>query len=554
MQSIYGAMEVKVPVIYEELCEYPYLQFSNEYHVSTVRDKVKKRAFKDPNYYKKIKGGSHGNGQDVYERTARISVKQGISFRSAGGDAYAHLVTTQRTWMRPTVFLEDEIEEQYRDQLMTLFVKGLYVEVDNGVYTGSRNATMDDEWTVENIMEGDGSFRNGKGTCLISLQERANDIINVTQDVYEKTQPASHWDDKVFDLDGMKRQRSMPGARYGINQGELQAGDSMSNHVFFEPAASVSADMLQYLKELMTDIPEFLTGISAILFGSDSGGDKSGKALSIQQAAAMGRIGLPFRVMKRFYAGMMEQAVRCGARNRKEDYVKGIPDQNGNIETVAVRVGDLDGNMRCFPSQDENYPESWTSKRATYMQLLQEGNTDPTMKAILANPENQNLAKRLIGLDELTIPDAASWDKQMVEIAYMLQEPPKPPQVAQVPNPLQPQTIETIQIPPQSTMPIDPDYDNHTAEFLTVTIWVNSKKGQTAKKDNPQGFMNVRLHGLLHKAEIMKAMAQQAAAQAPPPPPAHPGGATAPHHGAPAAGAQPPKGSAPPATGAPGQM
>ena len=549
MQSIEGAMEVKVPVIYEDVCEYPYLQYSTEYHISTVRDKVKKRAFKDPDYYKKIRGGSHGNGQDVYERTARISVKQGISMRSAGGDAYSILVTTQRTWMRPTVLLEDEVDDKYRPQLEKLFVKGIYVEVDNGVYTGSRDATMDDEWTVENIMEGDGSFRNGKGTCLISVQERTNDMINVTQDVYEKTQPASHWDDKLFDLDGMKRQRSMPGARYGINQGELPPGDALSQHVFFEPAATVSADMLQYLKELMTDIPEFLTGISAILFGSDSGGDKSGKALSIQQAAAMGRIGLPFRVMKRFYASMMQQAIRCGARNRKEDYVAGIPDANGMIETIAVRVGDLNGNIRVYPDSDENIPESWSSKRATYMQLLQEGNTDPTMKAILANPENQNLAKRLIGLSELTIPDANSWDKQIAEIAILLMEPPTPPQAQppmQVPNPLQPQTIETIQpppIPPQSTVPIDPIYDNHMAEFLTVSIWINGTKGQAAKKGNPNGFMNVRLHGIAHQQQIMKTMQAQQ-----PPPPVQAGGATAPHPGAPAAGApHPPGAGAPPA-------
>jgi hypothetical protein len=555
MQSIEGSMEVKVPIIHEELCEYNYLQYSNEYAVATVRAKVKKRAFKDKDYYKKIRGGSHGNGQDIWERTARISVKQGISMRSAGGDTYAALVTTQRTWMRPDCFLDEECGcEEIYDDLVKLYPLGVYLEVDNGTYTGSRNATMDDEWTVENIMEGDGSFRNAKGTCLVSVQERSNDIINVTQDVYEKTQPASHWDDKLYDLDGMKRQRSMPGARYGINQGELPAGDQLAGHVFFEPAAMVSPDMLQYLKELMTDIPEFLTGISAILFGSDSSGDKSGKALSIQQAAAMGRIGLPFRVMKRFYAGMMELAIRCGGRNRKEDFVKGIPDQNGNIETIAVRVGDLAGKVRCYPDKDENYPESWTSKRATYMQLLQEGNTDPTMKAILANPENQNLAKRLIGLQELTIPDAASWDKQMVEINFMLEEPPSPPREqppVQVPNPLQPQTIETIQpppTPPKSTVPIDPDYDNHVAEFLTVTIWINSKKGQTAKVKNPVGFMNVRLHGLEHKAEIMKAMA-------PPPGPPLTAPATAPHHGAPAAGAPghvPP--SAPPATPPAGGM
>lgn len=513
-QSVVGVMEVKVPVIYDEQSDYPYLQYSTEYHLATIRAKVAARDF-DADYWKKIKGGSTGNGQDVYERTSRISVKQGISMRSAGGDAYSHLVTTQRTWMRPEAFHSDSVEEQYREKLKSLFPSGCYLEVDNGVYTGSRNANLDDEWSVENIMEGDGSFRNGKGTCLISVQERANDTINTAQDVYEKTQPASHWDDKLFDLDAMKRQRSMPGARYGVNMSELPAGDTLAGHFAFEPAAQVSADMLQYLKELMTDIPEFLTGISAILFGSDTQGDKSGKALTIQQAAAMGRIGLPFRALKRFYARMMEQAIRCAARNRNDDIRMGIPDEHGEIETIQVRVEDLQGHIRCYPDSDENYPESWTAKRATYMQLLQEGNADPAMKAILIHPRNQELGKKLLGLQELEIPGADSWNKQMAEINLMLAEPPPPPvqQPPQaVPNPLAPGVMETIQPPPkpQSSVPIDPIYDDHAAEFQTVQDWINSPAGQRIRKENPQGFENVRLHGIAHQEALAARMPQPA--------------------------------------------
>src|SRR5208283_1685802 len=231
-QSMEGAMEVKVPTIADKQEDFMYLQFSKEYNVATVRAKVKARAFSDPLYYKKIKGGSTGNGQDVYERTARISVMQGISIRSAGGDTYAHLCTTQRTWFRPEAFLMDCVPEDQYEPLQSLFPTGCYVEFDNGTYTGSRDANMDDEWAVENIMEGDGQFRNGKGTCLLSVQERANDIINITQDVYEKLLPASHWDDKLFDLDAMRKQRSQPGARYGINFEQLAQGDALPNHVF----------------------------------------------------------------------------------------------------------------------------------------------------------------------------------------------------------------------------------------------------------------------------------------------------------------------------------
>jgi hypothetical protein len=502
-QRVFGAMEVKVPVTCDEQSEFVYLQYSDEYHVATVRQKVKGRNFEDPEYWKKVRGGSSGNGQDMYERTARISVKQGISMRSAGGDAYAHLVTTQRTWMRPEAFLCECVEEKFQAQLQQLFPSGCYCEFDNGVYTGSRDANMDDEWTVENIMEGDGQYRNAKGSCLLSVQERANDTINTAQDVYEKTQPASHWDDKLFDLDGMRRQRSMPGARYGVDVSQLQPGDTVAGHVFFEPAAAVSADMLQYLKELMTDIPEFLTGISAILFGSDSGGDKSGKALSIQQNAAMGRIGLPWRTIKRFYANMMEQAVRCGARNRKADVKQGIPDGKGNIETIQVRIEDMKGSVRCYADADENFPESWTAKRATYMQLMQESAQNPAMAQTLLLPKNQELGKKFIGLSEFELPGADSWNKQMQEINILLTAPPTPvqPPPMQVPNPLAPGVMETIQPPPtlQSTVPIDKDYDVHMAEFQTVQDWINSAPGQRAKTENPEGFANVRQHGLEHK-------------------------------------------------------
>lgn len=519
-QSIEGSMETKVPVIYECMEEYPYVIYSSEHHLSSVRAKVKGRNFDDKDYWKKIKGGSSGNGQDMYERTARISVKQGISMKSAGGDAYGTLVTTQRTWLRPTTFMEDTVEEQYRDQLEAQYPSGCYVEFDNGVYTGSKDANMDNEWTIENVDEGDGSYRNAEGTCLISVQQRANDIINISQDVYEKTISASHWDDKLFDVDGMRRQRAMPGARYGVNMEGIPDGVGLESRVFYEPPATVSADMLTYLKELMTDIPEFLTGISAVLFGNDSQGDKSGKALSIQQAAAKGRIGLPFQVMKRIYSKMMEQAVRLAVRMRKDDVKVPVPNDNGQIETLAVAIGGLTGKIRCYPDSDENYPESWVSKRNTYMQLLQMATQDPVLGAILKSPKNQNFAKKMIGLQELEIPDADSWNKQMAEINIMLTEPIPPP-VPQpplpVPNPMAPGQIETIQPPPiqESSLPIDKDYDNHEAEYLTVTIWINSSKGQQTKQSNPDGFMNVRLHGLQHKSALIE-MQPPAPAPAPP--------------------------------------
>lgn len=546
-QSIQGAMEVKTPITADAQEDFLYLQFSKEYALASVRSKVKGRDF-PPDYWKKIKGGASGDGQDAYERTARISVTQGISLISAGGDAYANLCTTQRTWMRPEAFLADMVEDGDRDELFRIFPDGAYVEHDSGVYTGSRNENMDECWAVENIMEGDGQFRNGKGTCVISVQERFNDIINLTQDVYEKTVPAAHMDDVMFDIDAMKDQVAMPGARYGLDLSGMQVGDTVAAHAFFEPAATVSADMLQYAKELMSDIPEFLTGISSILFGADSEGDKSGKALSIQQNAAMGRIGLPWRTLKRFYAKMMEQAVRCAARNRTDDMRAGVPDQFGKIETIAVRIEDLVGSVRCVPADAEGLPLSSQEKSQRYMLLLQQALTNPVLAQTLALPKNQMLAKQFIGIEDLEIAGAASWAKQMMEIGELLAEAPVPfqPPPVPIPNPLGPLAPPLGMINPpmqlQTSIPIDAKWDDNSAEYLTIKIWINDAAGQKAKKDNPPGFMNVQLHGQMHE----QAMAQAAAAAAPPPPPAappanhlhiHPGG-------------EKPAGAAPPAAAA----
>jgi hypothetical protein len=276
--------------------------------------------------------------------------------------------------------------------------------------------------------------------------------------------------------------------------------------------------MLQYLKELMVEIPQFLTGISAILFGQDQTGDKSGKALSIQQNMAMGRMGLPWGVMKRFYARMMEQAIRLAGKLGGDRRV-GVPDSSGKIETIAVREAQLNGKVRCFPVADQNFPESWTAKRGIYMQLLQEGNTDPVMKQILTHPRNQQLAKKLIGLEELEIPGADSWNKQMKEIAQLLAETPNQVELpTTVPNPMTQEPEEIVKPQMVPSLGIDAVWDDNEAEFLTIKIWVNRAEGQAAAKENPEGFKNVKLHGELHRNAIAGTMGAPGAAPAAKPP------------------------------------
>jgi hypothetical protein len=110
-------------------------------------------------------------------------------------------------------------------------------------------------------------------------------------------------------------------------------------------------------------------------------------------------------------------------------------------------------------------------------------------------PSNQQLFKRALGLDELEVPGQASNDKQLAEIDDLLLTGPT----------MDPQTYQ-----PSATLPIDPDFDDSAAEFEAGKRWMNDpEQGQKIKRENPDGYINVRLHLLLHKQVVDQAQAQQ---------------------------------------------
>jgi len=92
------------------------------------------------------------------------------------------------------------------------------------------------------------------------------------------------------------------------------------------------------------------------------------------------------------------------------------------FESKWIRLADLKGNLFSYPETDEQYPTLWSQQRAVLLQLL--NNPDPQMQAVLAHPENMALIKRMIGLEELVIPDEESRTKQYREIAQLVAESP----------------------------------------------------------------------------------------------------------------------------------
>ena len=408
--TIVGGLELKTPPWANDMHEYPYLQWNMEVHQARLRAAY-------PHAADKI-GAPVASGMQEYERLARLAQSQGGPL-TEGGDFNINLITFQRTWLRPWSFFALE-DKSLRDELLQLFPDGAYCAFAGDAYCESRNENMDDHWRVLHALPGDGSSgRPALGDSLISVQERFNTLSNLQIETYEYGVPPIYADSEVLDFDSLQTQTAEPGVHYPAR---AKPGQSLAAGFFQPEPAQVPPDLAQHAANLMGPIAQFLTGAFPALFGGSMANNDTAAGYSMARDQAMGRIGLVWRRMKFFHADVMLLAVDCFRSNRPHDVEVTLLGAGAAFESKWIRLADLKGNLFSYPETDEQYPTLWSQQRAVLLQLL--NNPDPQMQAVLAHPENMALIKRMIGLEELVIPDEESRTKQYREIAQLVAESP----------------------------------------------------------------------------------------------------------------------------------
>ncbi len=486
--TVVGALELKTPPWANDMAEYPYLQWNMEVHLARLRAAY-------PHAADKI-GSPVAAGMQEYERLARLAQSQGGPL-TEGGDFNINLITFQRTWLRPWSFFALD-DKALRDELLQLFPDGAYVAFAGDVYCESRNENMDDHWRVMHALPGDGSSgRPALGDSLISVQERFNTLSNLQIETYEYGIPPIYADSEVLDFDALQSQTAEPGAHYPAR---AKPGQSLASGFFQPEAASVPPDLAEHAANLMGPVAQFLTGAFPALFGGSMANTDTAAGYSMARDQAMGRIGLVWRRMKFFHADVMLLAVDCFRRNRPNDVEVTLLGAGAAFESKWIRLTDLKGNLFSYPETDEQYPTLWAQQRAVMLQLM--GSPDPQIQAMLSNPENLALVKRLIGLEELVIPDEESRTKQYREIAQLVGEAPI----------VRSDDASDVELTLPSIMP-DEFADNHAVELEACMRWFSSDAGQVAKIEAPAGYANVRAHAMFHREYLLKQQRQAAQAQ-----------------------------------------
>jgi len=467
--DIVGALELKLPPYAYGMHDAGYLIWAVEKHRASLRAAYPEKAAK-------IGTAVGQSGEDVYERSARLS----IANRRGGGGSQAdtNLITYKRCWLRPWAFWAvDDVTT--REELLGLYPDGCHVAFAGDTFLDARNESMDDCWRLCHAVPGAGMYTEPIGGSLVSVQKRFNTIENLKMEWIEyNSAPPILADAEVLNVKAMEGRRMAPGSLYPV---KVKAGRAISDSIWQPRFPSLDQSVYAHGQELR-NLGEFLTGAFPSLYGGelDSNTTATGYALSRNQA--MGRIGLYWRQVKYFHAALMLLAVETFQKNRTEDVEIAVIGKTKDFESKFIRLGDLRGSVSAYPESDEDFPVLWQDIRATVLQLL--GSNDPKIAEILEHPDNANFIKNAIGLTQIIVPEEGNRSKQFREIKALL---PAAPLMDGKSGEIMPTILP------------DEFADDHKVHIAVCREWAVSDAGIEARSTNPGGYANVIAHGRLHQ-------------------------------------------------------
>jgi hypothetical protein len=532
--QVYGVLESKVPITARDIKGWNYCILSGETDIDLAKEKY-------PDKAEKIKSGPSGIGESDYERFARLGVLQGSRSQFQTGEAYSHLVTEHYVFFRPAAFRSitrdkksGKPDEQMAQELRDIFPGGACVTFIGETYVTSRAQDMDRCLAVSFPLPGDGMARPSMLRPCVTVQDAVNDALNLWKEIYDYMIPVTYMNCGWNDINALRTQMSEPGNHMPFKK---QPGESMEDQFYRESPAAVSPDFMEYVQFLVGNFAQFVTGALPALFG---GGDKDNQTkggIAMMREQALGQMSLPWGSMQSHFAIIYGQAAQIAAEMRGDKTVSfDLPEERGANKVQSLNFAALGGNILCYPDTDTSFPETYSAKRAVMFQFMQMAG--PEAIQFLMTPNNMEVMKDLLGIEELENPQQEACEQQRIENEKLTKEAPMPDMEgfmkAIVANKVGDMMGQATGQPPQmqppldpnqflkSSVPIDVEMDDHVSHANEGKRVMASPAGQQMKVENPQGFQNLRLHTLEH----LKA----AAAQMMPPPmmpgamPPHPAG------------------------------
>jgi len=485
--EVYGGLYVKVPSYARGQADCPYLILSREIDYTIAMDE-----FQHLRGSKKLREaikGNHGSYEN-YDQWGRLSPQY-------QGEFPTNVVTKHQAWIRPAKF-NILADDRAVNELKKKFPDGVRVVYINDSFAEAHNECLDDYWTLTENPLSDYLHFDPLGQSLVSIQEITNDLISLVLQTIEHGISQTFADPGVLNFDAYGQTETTPG---GVFPATPKTGKSLADGFFEMRTATLSSEVIPFSTNIQS-LGQLVSGALPSLFGGSMQGTETASQYSMSRAQALQRLQNNWKLFTTTWKTLFSKVVPMYIKGVKEDEKDVQKLDDGNFVNVFIRKADLEGKVgKVELEANENLPMTWSQIKDTVMELFKNGN--PEVLKILAAPENISLLHDALGIVDLFVPNEDSMIKQYDEIKILLDSQP-------IPTGMDPETGEEF-IP---SVEIDPIYDNNEVEFEICRKWITSEAGRQTKQSNPEGYMNVLLHGKLHFTEIQNAMmAEQMASQ-----------------------------------------
>lgn len=511
VMNVIGGLELQViPPDARDMTEYLALSWKTELDIAYVKAM-------HPDKADQIRAGTALNDLDQQGRFDRLRSKS----RTAGGQTSGPFVssyldddvrvTYTRIWIRPMAFYRIK-DARTREALLAAYPKGVKVTMAGAVLCEAVPESLEDHWYVWFPNAGDGQIRESMGDVLLDVQDALNDLYNLALDQLRHSIPITFVDEKLVNMEAIDQQRERGGMMWPVNRIDQQP---LSGNFHTTTPAAFNPQITEMIAQLAGFVAQFLTGANPALLGQGSSDLKTAAGYKMALGQSLGRMSMPWRALCEGFVEIAKRANRQFVAAHQENGTVISKFANNSLVARQISAEELQGQVVCYPENDEEYPQNPADVRDVLLGWVNSPN--PQLQQASMDPDNFGFVRTYLGVNGFSLPGERQRAKQLREIQELLKGQPIPPPIDPMTGMVAVDPMTGAPLQPQSSIPIDPIFDDNPMEFLTVQHWFWTEEAKTAMVENPAGFENVRLHGMAHFQQAQMAMM-------PPPGPGGPGG------------------------------
>jgi hypothetical protein len=500
--DIFGELYIKVPTWARDQKDMPYLIWSYETNYVNVLERYKD----DDDLWNKLPKGSNAPGPDPYQQYARLNPQ----YRNMYPDDQ---VTVRNAWLRPDAF--NVLTKEQSEEFHKRFPDGCKVVVVDDLVVDACNENMDDCWTIVKNPLADFSSFDPIGELLVNIQDIVNDLISLILQTIEHGIPQTWADPAIVNFEAQRQVEANPGV---ITPTKPQGGTRNISEAFFATKASALSPEVFQFYSMINQLGQFVSAAMPSIFGGsqEAGSSRTASEYALSRTASLQRLQTPWRMFTIMWKTMFGKAIPAYIKVVKDDEHYTKKDKDGNYINVWVRKSELIGKIGDVELESaEGIPISDEQKAELVMRLMEMNNQ--AIASALVTPDNIPFLRKIVKIPEFKIPGEDDRQKQYEEINLLINSEP----IEMEPSPemieLAIQARQAPQLMEVSSVPIDPDVDNHAVEADVCRSWLVGQAGRLAKVENPLGYKNVLLHMKEHieivKQDMLAQMQQQAQQQ-----------------------------------------